>query len=300
MTMPNFLIIGAGRSGTTSLYDYLRQHPQVYTSPIKEPRFFAYEGERPTFRGPGDQSKMPQITNLTDYEALFAGVTREKAIGEASPIYLYSQKAPERIRHYLPRVKLIAILRHPVERAYSRFWANRVRGIEPLSDFAQAMQAEEMRIRDNWHPHWHYKQRGFYYRQLERYLSLFDRNQVQVYLSQDLVTNPSDLMRDMYVFLGIDETFQVDASQRRHQARRIPKNKVPHTFLARLNPIRASVRPLLPTRLRRRFAARVKTLTTTPRPPLAPELRATLTAEYRQDILRLQELIQRDLSEWLR
>ena len=100
MTMPNFLIIGAMKSGTTTLYDSLNAHPQIYMSRLKEPHFFSYDGTQ----------NFP-ITNLEDYQALFRGVSNETLIGEASTTYLFNSKAPERIRHYIPQAKLIAILR---------------------------------------------------------------------------------------------------------------------------------------------------------------------------------------------
>jgi len=98
VTLPNFFVIGAGKSGTTSLWRYLEQHPEVYMSPIKEPKFFAFEGGVPDFRGP----KTPwAVTDLEAYRALFAGVSEEKALGEASAYYLYTEEAPERIRHHV-------------------------------------------------------------------------------------------------------------------------------------------------------------------------------------------------------
>jgi len=81
MTLPNFLVIGAGKSGTTSLYQYLRQHPQIYMSPLKETRFFAVEGENLPFRGPAD-SRFTLVTHIESYRALFQDVSTEVAIGE--------------------------------------------------------------------------------------------------------------------------------------------------------------------------------------------------------------------------
>src|SRR5215218_4707583 len=123
MTMPNFLIIGAGKSGTTSLYHYLGQHPEVFMSPMKEPKFFCFEGERPNFRGPGDDEEINRkcVTTIDAYRALFDGVACEKAVGEASSMYLYYPKAPERIDHHVAGVRLIAVLRNPVDRAYSSY-----------------------------------------------------------------------------------------------------------------------------------------------------------------------------------
>src|SRR5215469_1499812 len=103
MTMPNFIVIGAPRAGTTALWHMLRQHPQIYMSELKEPRFFAYEGG---WSEHGDDGRLvgaaETVTKLPDYEALFDRVHDEHAIGEASPVYLYSQRAPQRIAHYVP------------------------------------------------------------------------------------------------------------------------------------------------------------------------------------------------------
>src|ERR687883_42510 len=157
--MPNFFVVGAQKAGTTSLYYYLKQHPEVYMSPVKEPHFF--EGMQSEFYRPG--RKVMPVTCLGDYQALFQGVSNEKAIGEASASCLYSPKAPALLKGAIPNAKLIAVLRNPVDRAYSNFLHCIRVNREPLPSFAGALQAEEGRIRNNWGPLWHYKQKGFYY-----------------------------------------------------------------------------------------------------------------------------------------
>ncbi len=114
MTMPNFLIVGAMKCGTTALYYYLEQHPQIFMSPVKEPNFFCFEGREGLDSG-------NSITDIAAYRGLFRGVSSERAIGEASHCYLYEPRAVERIKHYTPDARLIAILRSPIERAYSHF-----------------------------------------------------------------------------------------------------------------------------------------------------------------------------------
>ena len=101
MVMPNFLVIGAAKAGTTSVYEYLKQHPQIWMSPLKETNFFALEGETLNFRGPGDQDYINRfsITKIEDYLNLFQGVSNQVAIGEVSPLYLYSPKAPDQTLH---------------------------------------------------------------------------------------------------------------------------------------------------------------------------------------------------------
>ena len=134
MAMPNFLIIGAAKSGTTALYHSLKQHPQIYMSPVKEPRFFAFEGETPRFCGPGDDRFVRKfVTNFEDYLRLFEAVTDQIAIGEASTVYLtMSETSSRRIRHHLPHAKLIAVLRHPADRAYSQYQVRFSSGLEKL------------------------------------------------------------------------------------------------------------------------------------------------------------------------
>ena len=119
--LPNFLIIGAAKAGTTALWHYLRQHPEIYMSPHKEPRFFALYGQPVNFKGPGDKTRFKFVTELQEYHQLFAGVQNEKAIGEASPWYLYVKSAAPAIKKMLPDVKLVVFLRDPVERASTNY-----------------------------------------------------------------------------------------------------------------------------------------------------------------------------------
>lgn len=307
MTLPNFLIIGAMRAGTTSLHQYLAQHPQIYMSRIKEPNFFALEGEAPealVYDGPFGKTELANfsITSLADYEALFEDATSETAIGEASTLYLYSPRAVERIRHYVPAMKLIAILRNPVERAYSHFFANVMRGREPLTDFAEALRAEEERNLSNWGPRCHYKQRSFYYAQLRRYLDVFDESQLKAYLYDDLVADPVGLVRSVFGFLGVDPTFAADVSLR-HNKSGLPKSTRLHRFLTRRNPVKSAFGRLLPN-MRKRASMRhtISTRligTNLAKPPIPPEVSRQLIDTFREDVLKVQDLIGRDLSAWL-
>lgn len=295
MTMPNFLIIGAAKSGTTALYEYLKAHPQIYTSPIKEPKFFGLEGEKLNFQGPDDEkANRTIITETKAYQSLFQGVSNETAIGEASPWYLYIQKAPIQIYKYVPQVKLIAILRNPVDRAYSNFLHQCQFGAEPLTDFAQALREEETRMHSNWRPFWHYKQLGFYYIQLQRYFELFDRSQIRVYLYEELCDRPIDLLQDIFRFLGVDDKFIPDVSKK-YNVTFIPKNHKLPAAHSKPN-INSFIQRLIPTNLSQ-HRNNFKKLSVKPQMP--PKIRRQLIEEYREDILQLQQLIQRDLSQWL-
>ena len=306
MTLPNFIIIGAQKAGTTSLYHYLDQHPEVYMSPIKEPNFFAAEGIK---TDPRD----PNVTTIEEYRRLFAKVSGEKAIGEASPWYLYSEKAPQRMKYYVPDAKLVAVLRNPTERAYSQFLHFLRDGREPSTDFALALREEEARVRKNVAAGRSsgradlgaYVSRGFYHAQLRRYYDHFGPEKIRVYLSEELSADPVGMTQDVFGFLGVDDTFAPTVSTKYNVAG-IPKNKALHAFLVGQHPARRALRFLktyLPAGLRLRVAeqhARLRSRNFVEPPQLAPEVRRHLVGVYREDILRLQDLLQRDLSAWLR
>ena len=299
MPLPNFLIIGAAESGTTFLYLGLRQHPDVFLCPATEPYFFAYEGEalQRAFCGPGDgQQYKDTVTQLSDYLTFFEPA-RAKAIGERSAVYLYSSKAAERIQHYMPQAKLIAILRQPAERAFSHYLKLRQEGRESLG-FAEALQQEAARIRQGWGPAWHYRQFGFYAAQLERYLARFDRKQIRVYLHDDWRADSAAVLRDAFGFLEVDSALGPPVAPR-YQVRRQTRNRAWHNFLTHPHPLKEWLRPLFPKPLADWLWTWLHDRNLTA-PRLDPQIRAELTEGYRTDILRLQDLLGRDLSLWLK
>jgi hypothetical protein len=299
MTMPNFLIIGAARSGTTSLFKYLQQHPQIYTPRLKEPMFFAHENQPPILHGPkGDEQIRHAVTDITQYMSLFQNVKNEKAIGEASPQYLSSRTAHERIRHYIPQAKLIAILRHPVDVAYSGFTQQRRDGREPHADFAHALRDEELREREKWSLTFQYRRRGFNHENLKRYYELFPREQLKVYLFDDLKNDPQQMVRDVFRFLEVDENF-VPQTWMTYNMSIVPRSMTFHKIINGPHPIKSTLGMVVPRQLRRRFQQSLNQWNLGTLPPVTTEVRRRLIEEYRQDILQVQDLIGRDLSHWL-
>ncbi|MDQ3862200.1 MAG: sulfotransferase domain-containing protein, partial [Actinomycetota bacterium] len=235
------------------------------------------------------------VTDINDYRALFRGVSGEVAIGEASHWYLYHPKAPRRIKHHIPDVKLVAILRNPVDRAYSQFLHFVRDGQEPLADFAQALREEDRRIHDHW-AFGRYASRGFYYSQLKRYYDLFDRSQIKVHLYEDLSADAPTLLRDTFRFLEVDPTFVPELSVEPNVSG-IPRNRVLHAMLTRSGRTKAVLRQHLPTGMLE-LANRLKNRNLV-KPQLSPELRLEMTEMYREEIVKLEDLIGRDLSGWL-
>ncbi len=308
--MPNFLIIGAAKAGTTALYFMLNQHPEIYMSPMKETNFFALEGKTLNFKGlhglPDGVNNI-SVTKIEDYQALFEFVPdRIKAIGEASPSYLYLPETPKRIKHHIPNPKLIVILRNPAERAYSAFVFKSWKGEEPFLDFAEALTQEDQRIKDNWTWGWHYKNMGFYYEQLSRYFNEFDRSQIMVCLHEDLQKRPQETLQSIYDFLEVDRSFVADSDTRYHSTGGLPKNKYLHSLVTKsmetAQSMKVVLKPLIPKNLRLPLFYLLNDVrrSNSQKQPLPLEIRKQLISAYHDDILNLQELIQRDLESWLK
>lgn len=297
MTLPNFAVIGAAKSGTTALYEYLKQHPEVYMSPQKETNFFAFEGQEVDFRGPGDEGiSRTSITDLGAYNAQFAGVSGETAVGEASPWYLYLPGTAGNLRRHVPEAKLIVILRNPVDRAFSSYLHLRREGQEALS-FEDGLDAEEERIAQNWEPLWHYRRAGLYAAQVERFLEALGRDRIRFYLYEDFNRELGSVLRDIYGFLGVDGSFAARTSVR-HNVTGVPRNQFLWRLIREENPVEKLAGALIPPRYR---AGLKRTLIQRllKKPVLRPETRKSLTSYYREDIRELQELIGMDLTRWI-
>lgn len=304
MTMPNFLVIGAAKAGTSALCDYLEQHPDVYMSPAKEPMFFVAECQPEIpYRGPRDREVLLAedsgwVSTLDAYHRLFAGATTERAIGEGSTWYLYDERAPGRIRHHVPDARLIALLRNPVDRAYSAFTMLVMDGRETTTSFSEALDLEDRRVRDCWEAIWHYRRMGLYHDQLRRYYDLFDRDQILVVLYDDWNARPVEVMRDVLQFLDVDPGFTFDMSERSNVTL-IPKNPSYQRMLTRQSRLKTVAKALLPASFRQRAKEKLVYSTLARPAPMEPDVRRRLVEVFRPDVLELQDLLGRDLGRWL-
>lgn len=292
MKLPNFLIVGVQKAGTTSIYNYLNEHPQVYMSPIKETNFLEKDWETIA----PELCKKQKIRTIEEYSQLFQNVKDEIAIGEASPNYLFHyQTSINRIQRYVPNAKLIVILRDPSERAYSDYLMH-IRdcvGDRNLSEQIKYSAHKSFILR-----------KGFYHEQIQAYINTFGRQQIKVYLYEDLCKSPLDFMKSIYQFIEVDERFQANVSKKA-QVAQVPKNKMVNELLSKPNSIRASVtaiaKYILPSDFRQNLRKKLIKLNSQDKKqvPLKTQERQQLVELYREDILKLQDLIQRDLSFWL-
>ena len=295
--LATFLVVGAAKSGTTALYEHLRQHPQIFMCPVKETNFLALDGTRPDFGGPrAEILNTDAIWRAEDYVELFSGATDQRARGEVCPRYLFKAGTAGRIKRRLPDVRIVAVLRNPVERAFSSFAMYRRDGFEPAATLAEAMADEPRRLRENWAYAIHVDY-GFYGRQLQEYFDAFPREQIRCYLYEDFVADPGAFFADLLEFIGVDPGFRPDMS-RRHNPSGMIRNPILRALWTRTHGIRGAA-PLLPKAWRRRVAAFFVSRAMDPL-PFPDETRRQLVEIYRDDIEHLQRLLGRDLGHWLR
>lgn len=296
--LPNFLVLGTARSGTTSIHRYLRQHPEVCVSQWKETDFFAFRGQDVDFSGPGDPDSINKtaVTTIDGYRDQFAHWTGEPAVGESSPNYLYIPGTAERIGATVPDAKMIVTLRQPAERAYSDF-VNMVKlGFETTGAFEEALASEDERIQAGWGPYYHYAAKGFYGEQLNRYLDQFDPDQLHVLRFTDLQENPANAMKEIYEFLGVDASFNPDTDVT-HNASGVPVSRSMHELLTRSPVARWCRKRLVPARIERYIADLYGDVFLN-KPPLEDDVKAALTRRFLDDIERLEARLDWDLDSW--
>jgi Sulfotransferase domain len=285
---PDFFIVGAPKAGTSSLYNYLSQHPNIFLSEPKEPHFFHNR------RSPG--SPVLGEKNLEDYLRLFEGVPDNMRAGEASSSYLYSANAAREIREVCPDAKIIMILRNPVDRAYSQYW-NHVRdGNEHLS-FEEALREEPERIKNRRWCGSYYMTGGRYAEQVARYLDVFGSDAVKVYLFEELKRDAPGVCRDAFSFLGVDSDVPINTREAYNRSGP-PRSTLLSNLSYRLskNEFLAKV---LPVTLRRAAKEWLLKGNVRPVPMMDPNTRVRLQEAYRDNILRLGALIGRDLKHWM-
>jgi len=297
MTVPNFLVIGTAKAGTTSLHDYLAQHPQIFVSPRREPSYFAHAGAQPRYNGPGDRD-WKFVVEWAEYLQLFAAASEHSAVGEISPRYLYFADASRRIQEKIPHTRLIAILRHPVDRAYSHFLMNRARDCEPFANFSEAMELEAGRLALGWGWDWCYVGAGLYHTQLSRYFEKFPKKQIKVLFYDDYKKDSFLFLESLFNFLGVDPTYRPDMNVR-HREAGLPRSHRLRRALEHRGPLRRLARNALPAAWRHRAKEEMLARNTVRPPPLADELRRRLfDRHFAEDYQRLRALLGCDLPDW--
>lgn len=299
---PDFIIAGVPKSGSSSLAFYLRQHPQIYFSMLKEPNYFRTDDLKFLFRDlkrrqPASTRHIAERTPEW-YQSHFAAALPGQLRGEASVGYFRGGRDTAlRINAALPSVKLLFILRQPADRAYSNYLHQRRANFETLP-FTKALAIESQRLAVPMHGFWGYRHDGYYHDKLQAYYEVFGRERIKILLHDDW-SDPAAFMREIFTYIGVDPDVPINTSKRYNQGRVplvAPLNRrlEPATSLALQNCIPAPVWAFMRKALNRLRRENLRAA-----PPLDPAVRRALTEDYREDILKTQTLIGRDLSAWL-
>lgn len=234
--------------------------------------------------------------DVDEYLKLFEEATREQLVGERSTWYLYSDTAAQQIQKYAPDTKCIALLRHPVDRAYSHWSFRTQNGWETLS-FEDAIAEEEKRIANDAIWDVHYLRAGQYYEQLLRFHRQLGPDQVQVLWFDELMRDSDAVVQKALSFLGLDLEVSIDTDTV-HNETRLPRSSWVN-WLVRSGFVRRGARSLIPTSVRSFLHDAHQRLNRKERPSLDPDYRGRLISRVRPDIERLQRLFGVDLSHWM-
>jgi hypothetical protein len=292
MAGPNFFVIGAPKAATTALYHALREHPSVFLPDVKEPHLYAYLADRSA----AGHLYADAASARRRYAELYAPVRDETAVGDASTTNLVVPGAAAAIAADVPAARIVAILRHPVERAFSHWAHFRAAGGEPIADFAEAVRQERPRQEAGFPFTYRYLAWGRYSTQLPPFFERFGRDRVLVHLYEDVCADPAAVVRATLAFLDLDASGSLPRVERHNE---MPVPRIPALQRALDGRGRAGrvVRRVLPPKarapLRAWSADHLRRRLT-----IDPALRAELTAGFADEIGRLEALIDRDLSAW--
>jgi hypothetical protein len=301
--LPQFVIAGAPKAGTTALHAALATHPGLYLSPVKEPKYYMTDGRPPprnTQRGPGDaHSAREWMWRREHYLRLFDGAPAGMVRGESTPFYLYDRAAHARLAADVPGIKVVVVVRDPVDRAYSNWVHLRADGLEPEADFLAAVRKEEQRIADGWAPFWHYRGLSRYGAQLRDLYRQVPPEQVFLLRYRELVDQPRETLDKVSDFLGVatgvahtvaPENVKPYVPDTRHYRVLAPLVRAGAGLAAYAPPQvwRQLSRPLV-AGLHSRHARR---------PPLPVEARREVLEPLLDDIALLEELTGRPFGDW--
>jgi hypothetical protein len=296
---PNFFIVGAQKAGTTSLHFYLKEVPQVYMSPLKEPLYFAPNAVH--------NNASDIIRNKKEYLRLFEKANRHIAIGEASPIYLWDPDAPKLIHQTIPHARIIIILRDPIERAYS-IYLQKARYDDVKLSFYEDLMRDYKSREKLYGKSTLYVEFGMYYEQVKRYFDTFGREQVKVIIFEEFIQHPEQTVNEVLAFLGVKYT--VTEIREQHNPYSVPRTPLSRWFYALFRWLRArNVRFYkllmllpdsvleslpLPSGKSSGIAARIL-FKRMEKPKMEPEAIKFLQEIYHDDVVRLESLLGRSL-----
>jgi hypothetical protein len=298
---PDLFIIGAPKCGTTSLYEYLEGHPDIFMSPVKEPFYFCPDVVRTMY------DRFAYGRDEAAYLGLFAGARNERRVGEASTRYLLSAVTPQLVHDFQPAARLVAMVRNPVDMLPALHNERVSLGLEPIGDFEAALAADADRRAGRRLPPGtspllaEYRQHARYGEHLQRWIDTFGREALHVIVFDDFVADTPAEFRRLLEFLDVDPDYRPPAFSVHNRSHRTRRGV---NALARTRPMQWLTHSLLGSVVGRESAARLRRrmrhtrLLRRPhtRSAVAAEVRRTIEADFRADADHLSRIVGRDIG----
>jgi sulfotransferase family protein len=295
--LPNLVVAGAPKCGTTSLYHYLKQHPEVYLPTRKELHYFTRRELARDTAGPGDGTVLQHLcADRTTYEAAYAAATGQPVLGDISPSYFDFAEVAPAIRQELGEARVVILLRDPIAKAFSQYMHLVRDGREPLP-FFQALQAEAERTREGWSMIWRYAGSSQYATRVRHYLDAFGPEQVRVYRFEDFIGEPQAVLTDLWRWLRIDPTVRPDTSRAFNASSR-PRSRLVASLISKRSPLATVARALVPAGVRHRVTEAVRGLNAGAKGGVDERSAEYLRAQFRDDVRETETLLGRRLG-WL-
>lgn len=311
---PNFVGIGPQKSGSTALFHYMAQHPEIYLSPLKNTKYFASDWSKyPDLHEhsrtkdeylAGKKARFHLVSKEEHFYTYFEGAEGYPAIGEITPSYIALEGTAQRIYDFNPEMKIIAVLRNPADRVFSQYNFYRQKGRQEDVGILKAIEQENEDFNapleynssfrsENNRPKAYVRQ-GFYARLLQVYFDVFPKEQIKVFLYEDLKKHPQQLAKETFEFLGVDTSFEPDMGQK-HNVTKIAKNKGFDRLLKRSA---SGISKVMGQKVANAMTAPLVNMNSKPIAPMTDAERLALYNIYKDDIEALESLINKDLSAW--
>ncbi|NND94109.1 MAG: sulfotransferase [Flavobacteriales bacterium] len=306
----DFFVIGVVKGGTTSLYDYLNQHPELYLPPIKEINHFArtdideskflpeyatdvsIDLERYFKNGMPEMVHIAHINDPNDYKKLYSPAQAGQKTGDISNSYMICPSAASAIHAHNPSAKIIVILRNPINRAWSQYLMNLRESKTETKDFIEELENDSRAVNQGWGVNHQYLELGNYSKQLKLYYDLFSAEQILPIIFEEYVKQPTIALRKICQFIGVSPEFEFDTSGKKNAAS-LPRNKTLNSLLVKSGAIKLA-KDLVPRKLRQNLSGVLYSSKNLP--SLATEEISYLRGYYLSEINGLCSLINRDLT----
>lgn len=295
--IPNFFVVGAQKSGTTTIYALMRQHPELFLPELKESHYFSLPAPDHIFSDlAAERMNQTAVRSFEAYQALFKNAGPQLR-GEVCPTYLYPEFSAKRISKAVPDAKIVIMLRNPVDRSFSAYRHMKARGAEKASTFDEALALETAHIDDGWQDMGHYSRASRYFEQVKRYYDCFSSERIYITKFDDFVKDPISETNKVLEFLGVSP-LPPTATIRQTNKTHVIENGFLKNALANRRYGIETLRKLLPSRYRGQLKEWLMNQLAAKPEKITDATRETLKASFLSDIENLEKLTKISFNDW--